>query len=389
VKKIACYFLILLAAVWFGIIMRDNSGQILISYGGVVIESSFWFGLLFVVLLFLLFHLLLRYGSKVGSLVSSVRGWLTNHRSRRAHAQTVLAMYDLIEGNFSKAEKRFSHYAKYSNMALINYLAAAAMAQQQQAINRQERYLLLAQQIEGDHSAVVAMVRAQLAVKNNLCEEAVEILRQLRIVQPKNALVLGMLRDLYVKNGCWHELHELLPALRKHGAMDSDDFIRLEQQVYEKLLVAAVQNGSIDDLWGAVPQFLQKNPSLVAIYVKYLLDNRRIEEAEIILKMVLRKQLDAKLLELYATMDSQEPLRHLARAESWLEKQPQHAELLLALGRICRRQKLWGKARKYLERSIKLSYNREAYRELADFFAEQADLPKATALYRRAFRSLQ
>lgn len=372
--------------------MRGNSGQVLISYGGVVVETSLWFGLLCIALLFLLFHLLLRCGSKVGSLVSSVRGWLTSHRCRRAHDQTVLAMYDLIEGDFARAEKRFSHYAKHSNMPLINYLAAAAMAQKQQAINRQERYLLLAQRIEGDHSATVAMVRAQLAIKNNHYEEAIAVLRQLCIARPKNALVLSMLRDLYVKNGCWYELHELLPALKKFvlnkygGAMDGDDFIRLEQHVYEKFLAAAVQNGSIDDIWRTVPRSLQKNPTLVAIYIKYLIDNHRIDEAEIILKMVLRKQLDTRLLEFYAAMDSQEPIRHLARAESWLQKQPQHAELLLTLGKICRRQKLWGKARKYLERSAKLSSSKEAYRELADFFAEQSDLPKAVALYRRAFR---
>ena len=42
----------------------------------------------------------------------------------------------------------------------------------------------------------------------------------------------------------------------------------------------------------------------------------------------------------------------LKQAENWLDDYGQNEHLLLALGRICIRAKLWGKAQSYLEASI-------------------------------------
>ena len=52
-------------------------------------------------------------------------------------------------------------------------------------------------------------------------------------------------------------------------------------------------------------------------------------------------------------------------AERWLADHPRDARLLLALGRLCQRRQLWGKAQSYLEASLAVAPSREAHLELA------------------------
>ena len=58
-------------------------------------------------------------------------------------------------------------------------------------------------------------------------------------------------------------------------------------------------------------------------------------------------------------------VEHIDKAESWLRRQPRDAALLLALGRLCRCQQLWGKAESYLEASLSVDSTRAAHVELA------------------------
>ena len=58
-------------------------------------------------------------------------------------------------------------------------------------------------------------------------------------------------------------------------------------------------------------------------------------------------------------------MARIQQAEAWLEQHPSDPNLLLALGRLCRRQQLWGKARSYLEASLSVWASAIAHIELA------------------------
>jgi HemY protein len=57
---------------------------------------------------------------------------------------------------------------------------------------------------------------------------------------------------------------------------------------------------------------------------------------------------------LYAQCRPADATRQLEQAESWLKEHNQDAKLLHALGILCERQQLWGKAQTYLEASLAL-----------------------------------
>jgi len=77
------------------------------------------------------------------------------------------------------------------------------------------------------------------------------------------------------------------------------------------------------------------------------------EAGEIIVRS-LERQWDPELAVLYARCKTADPTRQLETAERWLKSHAQDATLLYALGRLCERESLWGKAQTYFEASLAL-----------------------------------
>src|SRR3990170_5959716 len=210
-KRVVFYFLVLLFAVWLGVVMHRNPGYVLIAYHNISVETSLWFAVIVLVFLFLGFYTLLRFGAGIYAITSYVRQWFGNRRRRRAHAQTVLGLYDLVEGNWANSEKKLLRSAKHSDMPLVNYLAAAFTAERQHAFKRSDSYLKLAQKIAKDRPLAVGLARARAQIDNRQWEEAGVLLQQLHKLQPKNIFVLQLLQQVYLALKDWRGLERLLP----------------------------------------------------------------------------------------------------------------------------------------------------------------------------------
>ena len=80
--------------------------------------------------------------------------------------------------------------------------------------------------------------------------------------------------------------------------------------------------------------------------------------------------------------------RQLANAEAWLNSHPEDAQLFLCLGRLAARDKLWGKARDYFEKSYRLQRTAETCAELGRLLNGLGE-PKVAAAYFREGLLLQ
>jgi HemY protein len=76
----------------------------------------------------------------------------------------------------------------------------------------------------------------------------------------------------------------------------------------------------------------------------------------------------------------------LKSAEGWLKSHPNSPALLLALGRLCREEGLWGKAEDYLHRALAQGAGADAWEELGHAYAAQRDDTRARAAYANALR---
>jgi HemY protein len=67
-----------------------------------------------------------------------------------------------------------------------------------------------------------------------------------------------------------------------------------------------------------------------------------------------------------------------------VDAHPNDAALLTALGRMCVRLRLWGKARPYLERALAIEPNATAWEALGDVYVGEGEPELAQRCYRNA-----
>jgi len=83
----------------------------------------------------------------------------------------------------------------------------------------------------------------------------------------------------------------------------------------------------------------------------------------------LEREWDSELVALYAQSRPADGAPQLEQAERWLAKHPQDATLLYALGVLCERAQLWGKAQTYFEASLAIENRWRTRVALGELFA--------------------
>ena len=199
---------------------------------------------------------------------------------------------------------------------------------------------------------------------------------------------LELRRAIYTGQGNWEGLAGLLPELRKQKLLAVDDLRELERDTYRRLLLEAAggegepDTAELGSVWRKVPSDLKQDVEVLCAYVELLLRAGDHAAAEKLLQRSLKHHWDARLVRLYGLVESTNVPAQLAQAESWLAAHPDEPELLLCLGRLSSRDKLWGKARDYFEGSYRLQRSAEVCAELGRLLTGLGE-PKVAAAYFR------
>ena len=114
-----------------GLLMRQDSGYVLIAYNGVKIETSFW--VLVLILIATLF--VMSWAKRILFIAlrpsNSIARITDNLAHKRASRNTIRGMLELVGGNWNKAEKLLTNSAEKVPYPLINYISAAYAASEQ------------------------------------------------------------------------------------------------------------------------------------------------------------------------------------------------------------------------------------------------------------------
>lgn len=121
---------------------------------------------------------------------------------------------------------------------------------------------------------------------------------------------------------------------------------------------------------------------MVLLYANYLMEREAEDEVADLLKRAIDQKWSDGLVELYGRVGAADAAGQLTLAEKWLQDQSKNATLLMALGRLCIRSRLWGKARSYLEASIGNQPTASAHLELGVLLEMMGDTQQAMANYR-------
>ncbi len=382
--------IVLIGSVLLALLATQEPGYVLIVYQGWSIETSLTLVVAAIAVGMIIAYYTIRSLAGMLGAPRRIGAWRCNKQAVRSETALNNGMLALFEGDWKRAEKQLIKHIKQSHSPQLSYLGAARAAHEMRAFERRDQYLNQAAQIEGSSNIVVGLTRARLQLEHKQYEEALALLENLYHKVPKHRSVLRLLAPLYQQLNEWQRLEDLLPALQRHQVFNSDELQQLQHDCYSHLLSDYADKHdypTLNQLWNRTPKPLRQDLSIIQHYVDILLKLKREDEAEQLLRTVLQKQWHGELLPLYGRIKTTKNQLQLTHAEQWLLTHDNDPQLLLALGRICINNQLWGKAKEYLQRAVDLG-QQEAFPLLAEVLEQLGDNELAQAYCRKGVKLL-
>lgn len=374
---------VLLIAVSAANLLQQDPGYLYLDIGRWTVETTLAFAAVVLVAAFILLYLLLRF---LSHLVRGPRAWrrgLGRRRVERSRRALVRGLIEMSEGRWERAEKLLLRQASDSDTSLLNYLAAARAAQQNGAYERRDRYLKQAIEANPEADVAVSLTQAELQLAHHQNEYALATLTRLRGLAPQHLYVLRLLARLYAEMEDWQQLAEVLPELRRHRIFEPDRLAKLERAAAIGCLAQAETTSAAQTtVWDSLPKRVREDALVLHVHARRLIEGDARSLAERRLRHHLERDWDERLARDYGLTVHEDPTRQLDYGEKWLKDHGRSPMLLLSLGRLAKRARLWGKARVYLESSINNGATAETYHELGSLLDEVGEIGPAREHYR-------
>lgn len=362
-KKLIFYFIVLVAATWLGIIMHKNPGYVLVAYQTWTLETTLWFALIAILVAFLVINLLVKFLRGTFHLSKNIRDWSHKKRLAKSLLASKEGLTSFLLGRWKQAEKQLKNGTKNNPAAYNNYLLAAYSAQFQNKTKQRERYFnRMKHKANKEELLGVIIAEAKLLLVEQKPQEALDKLSLInKEDMEKTPSVVILLQKIYVQLQYWQALYDLLPYIKKHDPMHYEQTIIVAYQGMIKTIAAKNDFKALTNFWQSLPKDLQNNSTLVGTCSAYLIKFGNLALAEQLIKKALKANWDEELVRLYGFTTAPNPNKQLSEAESWLKTHPHDANLLYTLGRLAAKNRLWGKAKHYLEQSNKIKPQAQTY----------------------------
>jgi tetratricopeptide (TPR) repeat protein len=136
--------------------------------------------------------------------------------------------------------------------------------------------------------------------------------------------------------------------------------------------------------WKQLPNDIRMDAAVAATAARYHLALGGNAEAQAIVEQALEREWNPSLVALYGDSAGTDALPQIERAEKWLRGHARDPALLLALGKLCMRQGLWGKAQSYIEASLALEPTHDGHMTLAALMEKIGKPQEAEQHFRRS-----
>jgi HemY protein len=363
-------------------VFKADPGLVQIHFRGWTVETSMLVLALAVLALWVFVWLVVRLWKMPAETTRKVR-------EQRALAQLEKGLLALTEGDWSTAERALQKSASTHGRTTARYLAAAEAAGGQEAEDRAEWYLEQADTRNRKQKFLVELTRARILMSSEQFESARPILEDLQRRRKKHPQVLDMLSRCYTELGEWEPLVKLLPVMLKARMLDDQKAAELKQKAAIIELQRSKDAEALQADWRALPKVMQRDNDLVLAFAERAIQLEAAELTEDVIRNSLKREWDSRLLVPYGEPGPDDTSKRLRQCEKWLTVQPEDHWLHLALGRLCAREEIWGKAREHLVRSLEIEPTVAGYDSLGQLLERKGELEVAMACFRNALRMNQ
>ena len=353
-----------------------DPGYLLIAFGSTTFETSLFALLVAFIVLYVVIKLILVVLRWINPwhLIRFGRNYKENLRAN-SRSKTIEGLLYFTRGSWESSYNLLKKGMKDSDASVVNYLAAAYAAHQQENKEAWMNCLETAEEKYPAARSTINSLKAQLLFKSNQLEQCVAVLQQMKTSSLNDASLLQLLKEVYLKLNDWEQLEKLLPALEKNNVIDNEEAGLIRVRIFmENLYWTSNQRvdfsnaelgAQLEKAWKKGPAFYKQDERIVKHYVEILFKLDQKDQAGKAIEVALNKNWSDELIKRYGELDFGTPHRQLIIAESWIQGRPGNASLLVTLGRLAMRNELWGKAREYFDTSIEVAPQAEAHGELA------------------------
>lgn len=354
------FFGLFASAVGLAVLVRYNVSNVVIFFPPYRIDFSLNFFLLILFLFLLVMYFIMRAVDTARRLPAQVGEYRRKKREDEGNAALRDAMKALFEGRFVQAEKSAAKAQALpenaGHAALIGARAAHALSQ----TARRDTFLASLEQDDAFRTARL-MTSLELLVRDHQTRDALAVLNELNASGTRHVQAQRWALKAHQQAKNWDEVLKLVQSLDKHHAIKPVLADRLRELAYADLFVSGSHDAEkVRRLWQKVPEADRLRPYIAVRAASAFHAAGLGDEARDLLATAIQSDFDDRLIRAYrnvaAETGTEALLKQIENCEEWMQAHPADPELILTLGALCFREKLWGKAQSNLDRVI---YNQE------------------------------
>lgn len=351
-----------------GLYIKEQPGFAVFTYGDFTIELELIYFYFYVVAAFIALYILFRFLGYLYRLPRKIHANKQVKRNVEIMQGLESSFLDADKFDWSPALRNATKHIKHSPIKAAQYSLAADYAHNAGLIDTRDGHIAKLRKLDGSKQLADSM-EAQYGLDDDNAAKALTLLHEEEVSSLGDMCTLA---QAYLATDNTSGLESILPKLYKHVAKAAEVQITIRDGLLY-LIRSYDQNSQADrlaDMWKVYYENIESNPDILHAFVKALCKHKNDILAEQIIKTRLSKDWDEELIQHYGVLKLDNVEQRIKQGENWLAKHKDSAGLLLALGHMCKQQKLWGKAKSYLESSL-------SRRPLAATYAELASIHEA------------
>jgi HemY protein len=380
--KFLVWLLALFAAAVALTMAAHNPGYVLIVYPPYRMEMSLTLFAVGALLLFAAAYLAVRLVAALLRLPSYVRSFREERAQSQGRAAMMEALTAFFEGRYATAEKAAVRAMEMGDNSALNHIIAARSAHELREFSKRDAYLSSAEGKSVGEDTMRLMAKTEFMLDQKQPQSALNSLKELNEGSHHKhvgALQLELKAQQLARN--WDAVLHVLAQLEKRSAIDAVIAATLRQQAWlEKLAAQSNDLAALQLVWKSMPDEFRRRTKIAAVAGRAFIKLQDCKNARQVLTDSLNTQWDSELVTLYGDCQGINLVGQIEQAEKWLTQHTDDAGLLLALGKLCLHQGLWGKAQSYLDASNGLLPSRAAYTALGQL-AEKLDQHEVAVRY--------
>jgi HemY protein len=384
--RLAIWSIVLAAiAVGIALIARNSTGYVVIFSGSQRIELSLNLLVFLVIAGYFAFYFVARMAATLVAIPARVRSYRENRTRSRMRQALDDALLAFFQGRYASAEKSAAVALAGEDTKGVAAIIAARSAHELGRFTEREHFLEEAKGAAPEVDQARLTTLADLLVSQGRHAEALAVLKDLSARDSRNLRLLRLRLQAEQALRNWDEVLDTVGALAKLGGIGPAEAAAVRRGAHMgNLNLKAQDAAALAAYWKQLPAEMRTEPTVAATAARYHLALGGNAEALQIIEQSLEREWNPTLVALYGDAAGTDALPQIERAEKWLRAHARDPALLLALGKLCMRQGLWGKAQSYIEASLALEPTHDGHMTLAALMETIGKPQEAVQHFRRS-----